>query len=188
MDERPSSVVEELVRDAVTDQRKAGVIPRPNEVHKYVQNIVETMERRDADNRLRIKPPPTPPTPVDTLRSTEDMESEYQKRLKRHGLEALPGHWTVTRRPVAQKSEKRRLDDARARRADELKRARIRLLMSKPEWAARLKVVNPVIASSGTPEQRKECEALYLKVFEDAEAVFGPWWKTPPKKLWFSGK
>jgi hypothetical protein len=188
VDERPSNVVESLVRDGAAEQRARGLIPRPNEVHKYVQNIVEMMEKRDADNRLRIKPKAAPPAPADVLRSTEDMESEYQKRLKRHGLEALPGHWTVTRRPAGKKAEKRRLDDARARRADELKRARIRLLMSKPEWAARLKVVNPVIASSGTPEQKRECEALYLKVFEGAEAVFGPWWKTPPKKLWFSGK
>jgi hypothetical protein len=187
VDETPSNVVESIVKDGVADQRRAGVMPRPNDLRKYVQGVVETMERRDAENRLRIKPKETPAPKPAVARSTEQMESEYQKRLKRKGHEPLPGSWTVTRTPVKQsRSQLATLKNLRARREDDLKRRRIRLLMSKPDWAARLATINPIVASSGTPEQKRECEAAYLKIFEDAERVFGPWWKDAPRKLHFT--
>lgn len=99
MDETPANVVEELVRDGVEGQRERGVIPRTHDVKKYVAGIVERMERREAENRLRPQPKPEA-REVTKERSSEDMESEYQKRLKRAGHEALPGTWSVERRPL----------------------------------------------------------------------------------------
>jgi hypothetical protein len=188
VDERPSNVVEELVRDGVADQRKAGLIPRPNDVHKYVQNIVETMEKRDADNRLRIKPKAPPPPPEKT-RSTEEMESEYQKRCRRAGIEPTQGSWTVTRASVKPEKTKLQLDSERTRLAKQRMRARLRLLRSKPDWAVRLKRINPLALQGQLgPEKKKHAEFLVCEVIKASEVPFGPWWKAPPKKLWFSGK
>lgn len=175
------------MRDGVADQRKAGVIPRPNDVKKYVQGIVETMEKRDAENRLRIKPKETPPAPVDKLRSTEDMESEYQKRCRRAGVQPMEGSWTVTRRPAQKESAIVQKDDKRTRLAKSRMRARLRLLRSKPDWAARLKTINPLALQGQLgPEKQKHAEFLVAEVIRNSEVVFGPWWKGPAKKLWFS--
>lgn len=188
MDERPSNVVEELVRDGVADIRKTGALPRPNEVKKYVQGIVETMERRDADERLRIKPKETPRAPADVARSTDDMESEYQKRCRRAGVEPLPGSWTVTREPIRKERSKLELDDERTRIAKRRMRARLRLLRSKPDWAERLKRINPLALQGQLgPDKQKHAEFLVREVIKASEAVFGPWWKGPAQKVWFSG-
>lgn len=189
MDERPANVVEELVRDAVGDVRKTGAIPRPNDVKKYVAGIVETMERRDADNRLRIKPKAAPPAQVDRLRSTEDMESEYQKRCQRAGHEPMPGSWTVTRRPARKEPTKVDLDNERTRLAKLRMRDRLRLLRSKPDWAAKLKRINPLALQGQLgPDKQKHAEFLVLEVIRASGDVFGPWWKAPAKPMWFSGK
>ena len=187
MDERPANVVEELVRDGLADVRSSGVIPRPNDVKKYVQNIVETMERRDAESRLRIKPKPVAAAPVDVQRSTDDMESEYQKRLRRHGLEPLPGSWTVTRTPIKKDKGKVALDDERTRLAKSRMRARLRLLRSKPDWSEKLKRINPLALQGHLGnDKQKHAEFLVREVIKASESVFGPWWKAPPRKLWFT--
>lgn len=186
MDERPSNVVEELVRDGVADQRKAGVIPRPNEVKAYVQGIVETMERRDEANRLRIKPKAVP-VEREVARSSDEFEKEYRKRLERRGLTPMDGSWTITREPIKQERTKLELDNERTRLAKRRMRARLRLLRSKPDWAAKLKTINPLALQGQLgPEKQKHAEFLVREVIESSEAVFGPWWKAPAQKLWFS--
>lgn len=186
MDERPSNVVEELVRDGVADQRKAGVIPRPNEVKAYVQAIVEKMERRDDDARGRIQPKAAP-VQREVSRSTSEMETEYRKRLERRGLTPMDGSWTVTRQAPKEKS-KLELDTERTRLAKRRMRARLQLLRSKPDWAAKLKTINPLALQGQLgPDKQKHAEFLVREVIKSSEAVFGPWMKAPAKKLWFSG-
>jgi hypothetical protein len=187
VDERPANVVEELVRDGVAGQRASGAIPRPNDVKKYVAGIVETMEKRDADNRLRLKPKPSTPAPADMQRSTEDMESEYQKRCRRFGIEPTPGSWSVTRRPGKKERSKLELDNARTRLAKQRMRTRLRLLRSKPDWAAKLRAINPLALNGQLgPDKQKHAEFLVREVIRSSESVFGPWWKAPPKKLVFT--
>ena len=188
MDETPANAVEAVVKDAVASQRASGVIPRTNDVHKYVQGIVERMERREDDSRLRIKPAPAPMERTVT-RSTEDLESEYQKRLRRRGHEPLPGSWTITREAPkpAQKSKLASLKDARSAVAASRMRTRLRLLRSKPDWAAKLKVINPLALNGQLgPEKQKHAEHLVREVVKASNAVFGPWMKGPSRKLWFT--
>lgn len=185
MDEAPANAVEAIVKDAVAGQRATGVIPRPNDVHKYVQGVVERMERRDEDERLRIKPKAAP-VPREVVRSSGEFEKEYRTRLQRRGLEPLEGSWTVTRTPVPERSRVE-LTSQRTALAKRRMRARLRLLRSKPDWSDRLKAINPLALNGQLgPEKQKHAEFLVTEVIRASEAVFGPWWKAPPKKLIFT--
>lgn len=189
MDETPSNAVEAIVKDGVEDQRRAGVLPRPNAVKQYVQGIVERMERRDEDARLRIKPKATP-VEVTKERSSQDMESEYVRRCHRVGIEPTPGTWTVTRTPIEDAPKQPSLLEVDGKRRSLQKRrlrARIRLLRSKPEWAAKLKVINPLALQGQLgPEKQKHAEYLVKEVIKSSDATFGPWMKGPAKRLWFT--
>lgn len=229
MDERPANVVEDIVRDGIAEQRDRGLIPRTNQVHKYVQGIVERMERRESETRHRAKPSPAA-RPVTIQRSSSEMEKEYQTRLRRRGQSPLAGSWTVTRTPlgrretVAKEPLPVRLARTRLRKwaeskdpfgspkweekvyakvrdvadrhfalqlvkgaiTEALERQRFRLLISKPEWAERLKI-NP-LATQGQlgPEAQARAHEAYRQVFRDSVRVFGPWLKVPAKKLIFT--
>lgn len=186
MDETPANVVESIVKDGAADVRAAGLIPRPNGLHKYVAGIVETMEKRDAEDRLRIKPKPVVEARPDVQRSTVQMETEYQKRLRRRGHEPLPGSWTVTRAP-AKRERTLLMPDKRNAQAKVRMRARLRLLRSKPDWADRLKRINPLALQGQLgADKQKHAEFLVTEVIRASEAVFGPWWKAPAKKLHFT--
>ncbi len=186
MDETPATVVDELVRDGTADQRRSGVIPRTNEVRKYVIGIVEDLERRNEDSRLRIKPKAATPAPR-AERSTEDMESEYAKRCQRHGIEPMEGSWTVTRDEPKPERTLFDLRDKRTRLQEQRLRARLRLLRSKPDWAARIKRVNPLALQGQLgPDKQKHAEFLIREVITESDRVFGPWMKAKPRKLHFT--
>lgn len=188
MDETPANAVEAIVRGGVEDQRRAGVMPRPNDLRKYVQGVVETMERRDAEDRLRIKPKPTPVERPSVERSTADMESEYKKRLARKGHEALPGSWTVTRdKPKQKRTQLAALNDQRSSVAAQRMRVRLRLLRSKPDWAAKIKAINPLALQGQLgPEKQKHAEFLIREIIRASDGVFGPWMAAPARKLHFT--
>lgn len=186
MDERPSNVVEELLRDGVADHRSSGVIPRTNDVKKYIADIVETMERRDEEARLRIKPKEAPLPPRSEARSDPEMESEYLKRCKRFGLEPMEGSWTVTRAPIRPERKLAALNGQRQSLAAKRLRARLRLLRSKPDWAAKIQAVNPLALQGQLGEEKqKHAEHLIREVIKASNATFGPWMKDPTKRLWF---
>lgn len=230
MDETPSNVVEELVRDAVADAKAKGAVPRPSEAHKYIQGIVESLDKRQESERLRIKPKPTEKV-MTKERSTAQMESEYEKRLRRHGLAPLPGSWSVTRSPLSVppvlrrepgyvRAAMRRLDEW-ARSADpfgdpawntKLNRVvakvakrdtyaaanmvrsavktallcrRLRILAASPDWAAKVKAVNPLAAQGQLgPEKQAHAEQVYRDVVADSDRAFGPWMKIPVTPVW----
>ncbi len=195
MDETPSNVVEELVRDAVAEQKVRGVVPRPSDAHSYIKGIVEKLDQRQEDDRLRIKPKPVEQV-MSKERSSLEMESEYQKRLRRHGLEPLPGSWTVTREPakpeprvkrIATIADQSRMDRQRKALQTRRLRARIRLLASKPDWADKLKRINPLALQGQLgADKQKHAEFLVMEVIRASDATFGPWMKGTPKKLWFT--
>lgn len=189
MDEAPANAVEAIVKDGVEDQRKAGVMPRPNEVKAYVQGVVERMERRDEEARLRIKPKAAV-AEVTKERSSAEMESEYVRRCRRVGIEPTPGKWTVTRAPITDEPKQPSLLEVDGKRRALQKRrlrARLRLLRSKPDWAAKLKAINPLALQGQLgPEKHRQAEHLVKEVIRASDAVFGPWMKGPAKKLWFT--
>lgn len=192
MDETPTNVVEELLRDAVGEQRKRG-LPRPNEVKKYLVDAVERLDRRTEESRIRIKPKETPRS-VTKERSTADMESEYQRRCGWAGITPTVGEWSVTRsparevKPAPSVGDVTRLDQQRRALQKRRLRARLRLLRSKPDWAAKLKSINPLALQGHLgPEKQRHAEELVKQVIRDSERVFGPWMKAPTKKLHFHG-
>ncbi len=186
MDERPANVVEELVRDGIAPQRERGIIPRVNEVKKYVAGIVERLERSNEDQRLRIRPAPVTPAPK--VRSDAEMSAEYQKRIARAGQAPMEGSWDVSRAPIKRKSAALlTLNEQRHSFAASRMRTRLRLLRSKPDWAAKIKAVNPLALNGQLGEEKqKHAEHLIREVIKASDVPFGPWMKAPAKKLWFS--
>ncbi len=189
MDETPANVVDELVRDGTAEQRAAGVIPRINDVRKYIAGIVDDLERRTDENRLRLKPKAPPPPPQAT-RSTEEMETEYQKRCRRFGVQPTEGSWTVTRAEATTEPRERSIFDLRDRRLSLQKmrlRRRLRLLASKPDWAVRIRRVNPLALQGALGiDKQRHAEFLIREVIAESDRVFGPWMKGPARKLHFT--
>lgn len=199
MTEAPNHVVDAVVQDAVESQRARGLIPRTTEVRAYVQGVVERMERRESEDRLRVfsKPAATPRPRVE--RSTEAMEEEFRRRLRRRGQEPVPGQssWTIERKPIEDIGTLRearlatpdtpKIVDKRMALAKRRMRKRLRLLRSKPEWEARLKTINPLALQGFLgPDKQKHATALVKEILDDSARVFGPWWKGPAKKLMFT--
>lgn len=189
MDETPTNVVDELVRDGTAGQRAAGGIPRIHDVRQYITGIVENLDRRNESDRLRFKPRAAARAPV-VGRSTEEMETEYAKRCRRFGLEPKPGKWTVTRSEIKPDAPERSIFDLRDKRTllqTRRLRARLRLLRSKPDWAVRIRRVNPLALQGQLgPEKQKHAEFLIREVISDSDRVFGPWMRAPAKKLHFT--
>lgn len=192
-DESPSHVVDAVVRDAVDQQRERGSIPRTNEVRAYVQNIVERMDRQEAENKYRVFPKPEKKAAPKVERSSEAMENEFQRRLKRMGQEPIPGaaSWTIERKPIdasaLKEPETPKIVDKRLALAKRRMRTRLRLLRSKPDWYNKLASVNPIALQGYLGEaKQKEAESYIRQVIKDSNAVFGDWWKAPAKKLIFT--
>jgi hypothetical protein len=188
VDETPANVVEELLRDATDAQRAKGLIPRVTDSKAYLQGVVETMEKRDEDQRLRIKPKPMPQVQTKE-RSSADMESEYEKRLRRAGQSPLPGSWSVTREPVrpATKQDQKLKETQKQALLRRRFRERLSLLRSKPDWAEKLKRINPLAVQGQLgPEKQKHAHHLVMEVIRASDVTFGSWMKAPPKKLIFT--
>lgn len=188
MDETPRHAVDELVRDGVQSQRDQGIMPEPEKIRAFVQGIVERADRQADERRLKVFPKKEKVERPRVERSTEAMETEFQKRLKRKGQEALPGStsWTIERTPTVLKPENPQIVSKRMALAKRRMRQRLRLLRSKPEWEARLKTINPLALQGHLGEDKqKHATLLVQEVIKDSERVFGPWWKAAPKKLVF---
>ena len=193
MSDTPREVVDELVADAVAEQRKRVAVPDANRAKDYIAGIVERMDRRQDDARLRIKPNPPEERPR-VERSTESLEQKYQRRAKRHGIEPLTASWTTTRKPAPETrrapttSDHLQLDRQREALKKRRLRERLRLLRSLPEWCDRLKQINPLVLQGhfGADKQR-HAEELVKQVIRASNEKFGHWMKPQPKKLVFSG-
>lgn len=176
--ERPNNVVEELVRDAVEPQRQKGKVPDVNAVHGVVRGIVERMERKQSDRTVR-ETPVERPEPI--KRDMSQLEQEYRRRLQRAGESPLPGKWSVERTPSPVKPKANRVMSL----AEERMRKRLRTLRQHPEWAARLKRINPLALNGQLGlDKKKHAEQLVREVIDDSTRVFGPWWKDRPAKIW----
>ena len=192
--EAPAHCVDAVVRDAVEGVRTDGHIPDVQAIRGYVQGIVEKMDRKDADNRHRIRPKKVRPQRAG--RAPASHIKEANRRLAARGLPGLmdPEGWDVTRGGNV-------LDRERLNRASRklkhgevfgdyeagLLSRRIRLMKNVPEYNDMLSRINPY-ARDGSLGPKKKRHALFLtwKAIKASAAHFGPWWKPPPKRLWFS--
>lgn len=180
MDERPANLVEELVRDGLAPQRERGVIPRVHDVKKYVTGIVERLEKKTDEERLRIKPKPVEREAK--VRSTADMQTEYEKRARRVGLEPLTGTWQTTK----DKGVGPQLKTLRRTTQVKLLQARLRLLRSKPDWNVKIKDLLPAMNGLMGEEAKLKAEFQFRELIKASDVTFGPWLKLPTKRLWFT--
>lgn len=164
--EKPANCIDALVRGAAEEDRQAGLIPRVAEHRAFVQGIVERMERKDADRPARPAPAPTRDEAAQQIAAELAREDDADN--------VLGGEVRIERRTPSEQVAAIRSKGA------ELMAKRIRLLNQHPEWATRIKEVNPLTLNGAHgPEKRKHAEALVMKVIADSERVFGPWWKEP---------
>lgn len=60
-------------------------------------------------------------------------------------------------------------------------RKRLRLIRSRPEWAAKIKAINPLaVAGHLGPGKKQEATILIWKVLEESNAVWGDWKRPEP--------
>ncbi len=191
MDETPSHPLDALVRDGVEEQRAKGIMPTPRAVADFIRPILEEGEKKTEANRLRIKPKKPEPQPTETVRrSSEEMEREVRRRMAAKGHEPLPGSWTETRKPAEMKPEKPTYAQFLSKKDAVAKarlRKRLRLLASKPDWAEKLRQVNPLALNGQLGfEKQQQAEAYIRTIIRDSCRVFGEWLSEPKKKLWFT--
>ncbi len=169
-----------MVQDATTKQREAGQIPRIHDVTKYIREVVERVERKNAAAPKVWDTAPSPAVPR-TTRTADELNVELKRRIAAGPTCRTPGTGPGI---VVQGEEEPALGVSHTTK---MLVARIRLLKSKPEWAARMMTINP-LATSGAlgPEKRQHAEALYQRIIEDSDRIFGPWWKPPPERLFFT--
>lgn len=162
-----------MIRDGVATQELHGVAPTPREVEELAVAILERTDAQKRDEK--------PPAPISGTKKPGALEREFEKR---GGTPGTFGAWNVERKPIAPgeiRSKKLTLDAGSM-----LVRKRIRLLRSKPEWAARLATINPLAANGSLgPVKREEAERAYWAIIKDSCRLFGPVFKGKARKLWF---
>lgn len=174
------STTEHFVRDSILEdaaqaQKQAGKIPAIADNSRYIEDILQRMDRKESD-----RPAVNRPT---TTKKEGGFEKELARKCRTAGID-VPGDYQVVRdeQPVVKVSKTNSLKK-------KLKR-RIRFLMTMPEWRDKILAVNPY-ASAGVlgPAKRMEAEKYLRKVWAEADVKFGEWWKEPPAKpLFFHAK
>lgn len=170
-----------MVEDAAEAQRSRGLIPQVRELKSYITDVVERVEKQRAQRKV-FRSLPERPKPA--VKGPDELEREYHKRLRRAGLSPIDGKWQVERK-VPKKTRKRFAKVMSY--GDKMMRARIRLLAQHPDWAARLKRINPLVLQGQLGEfKRRHAESEIRQIILDSERVFGPWYKEPVKPLIFT--
>ena len=168
-----------LVEAACAEQAAKGMLPSPTDNERYLVDLVNRMDRRRADA-------PSRPLVRDGKKPGA-FAVEAERRARRHGFE-LTGGWQVdaARRPLALGGAAFEATTKVMGLPERRLRDRLRLLRSKPEWADRLKRINPLAlqgAAGKTPEQRSErrlaAVAAVRAVIEASNTTFGHWAKDP---------
>lgn len=163
MRDRGRDALDAMLTDVADEQRNRGLIPDVTNAKSYLVPIVDRAARK-ADQPKPTKPEPAAPQQDKVLAEAE-----------RRGVH---GKWSIDRRVPSGVSKK-------LTRIEQRLRKRIRLLASKPDWAAKLKELNP-LALAGTlgEERRRHAAHLVMEIINDSDRVFGPWNKERARKLY----
>ena len=169
--ERDRGALDALVRDACEQQAVHGVMPTPEPVRRELAPFLSDLDARTAARK------PKPSTAASTGKREGAIADEYRRRT---GRTLNPGEYGIERRAPGQ-----------GQLAAPVKRAegewmvirRLRLLKRYPDWAARIKGVNPMAAAGNLgPDKKREAESLYKSILKESERVFGPiFFKRAPK-------
>lgn len=169
--------VDSLVEAGADEQRQRGLIPDVSNIRRYVVDVVERVEAK-RERKVFLKSAAVAPT---APRDTDSLERELRRRLNRRGLEVIEGKWTIERggNRLARKKKTQS-------HGEKLMRARIRLLGSLPDWAAKLRRINPLaLAGHLGEDKRRHAEAAVKQIITDSERTLGPWYKDPARRLTF---
>lgn len=169
---------DELLKSASDAQRANGKVPTVVDNEKFITTILEQNDRRAADAK-----PIKRDEPVDDRKDRRHKEAV--KRAQRAGFSLTPG-WELSSSPrVPLALGGSALEVKKMGKLEKRMRARLRLLRSKPDWANRLKRINP-LALQGQLGHEKHLEAVeeVKKVIRASNVTFGHWMKDRPVKLY----
>lgn len=170
-------VRDSLLESAADAQRGNGMLPTPVDNSQYIEGV---LLRLDAKERDQVERP-------SSTKKTDAFQGEVEKRCERAGREA-PSSYSVERNETKiRASEVSGNLEARGVLWNRLWE-RVRLIKSRPEWADKIKCVNPrAISGALGPHKRHEAELALWKVIAETDKKWGEWWKPPPAKpLWFT--
>jgi hypothetical protein len=168
-----------MVEDACDNQRAKGELPTPHENSKYLEGVLNRMDRKKSDSKPR--------TPLKSNKKPGAFERELDRRAEQNGFE-VKGDWEVTEKaaelPITAPAQQLSW-------ADQCMLKRLQLLKSLPDWHVKFKRVNPR-ASMGFlgPDKKREADAMLWKIVHESVGVFGEWLqpKPTPKPISYAGQ
>lgn len=161
---------EMLEADAAEAQKRRGKMPTPTDNTRYMTEILNRLDRKSSDGHRVVAASPT--------KKPGALEAEAQKRAARVGVELLPGTWSIERPAPLAVDPGGALQVKRMDVAEKRMRARLRLLRSKPDWADRLKRINPLALQGALGASKKrDATRLVHEVIEASNVTFGHWMK-----------
>ncbi len=170
MSDKAVQALDWMLEDYAKEQREAGKLPKVTEAKSYLIPILDKIERK-----------PKPAAVGQPSRQEQHgTDEKVQQRANDLG-------WEIDRRAFnVPKPVKKKLTIIEQRL-----RKRIRLLTARangeyvyPEWAAKIRQLNP-LALNGTlgEEKRRHAAHLSMQIIEDSNRVFGDWRKDRGEKL-----
>lgn len=172
-------VLDSLVRDACAMQDERGLIPEVETAQRYMAGVLERLDRKERDDA----PKPASVQSDDSRASATKRAGAVEREYERRGGTPLEGKYRVTRKPATPTVEP--VSNAKMRYLRRLLQRRIRLLMTKPDWASKIKAVNFVAANGAFGDERQRAAlAEYERIVNDSNRLFGDWWKPPGRKAY----
>lgn len=165
-----------LEADVAEAQKRRGKLPTSADNARYMADVLRRLDRKKSENAL---------APVSGVsKKPGAREAEAKKRAARAGFELLPGSWSIDRpKPLAVAPGGAFQIVKNMPEWERRMRARLRLLRSKPDWADKLKRINPLALQGALgPEKKREATNAVIAVIDASNATFGHWMKTkaPP--------
>ncbi len=190
----PSHAVDAVTRDACEAVSKRGGIPDTQGIRSFVQGVVERLDRKRADAPPKPKRKPEQRAHGARKAPTEIVR-EAKRRLAWRGLEPIVDYDEVeiARRPISSeelfksKPKPKPSGGGLSPYAIDMLIKRIRLIRSTEDYRMRGETINP-LALTGELGPAKKTEAInhWKQLIVDSEKHFGPWWKAPPERLFFT--
>lgn len=171
----PSHHVDEVVKAGADHVRQHGVTPNMREVQTYVQDIVQRMERKRADQKPVKAPPRKPEADVDRLVHAAN------KRAERVGAPVMSAEEWQMRRGMET------ADPVIAPRSAALRKMndRITLMKGHHEFVVPLREISATLQLKGKRWEKHRRTALTRlnHLLTQSNKHWGAWWRDRPQKL-----
>lgn len=182
----PVKVKTWLAEDAAEAQRQKGQLPTPRKNEDYLVGVLDKLDKKQRD----AKPKTTKATKVEPDGKPQGaFQQELERRAAAKGMEAPdPSSYQITRDDGTTDSLGGMFKTTVDSPLLQLLRKRVRLLMSKPDWRAKLELMNPLAWTGDLgAEKQRSAKVYFWQVIQASDKVFGDWAKVKDKPLWFNG-